>query len=726
MIELAVFVCGIIIGLSVAGVSARELVRRARSLLGLRGKAAAQPPASRESPASSPAERVQPLIAPLDKEFAACAHPSDLALYPAFRDVVKLLADPALPLEAVLQYGTGSNVALSCAAFAAIAVRPDVDAAAPKVIGMVGNVGLWPLHHALHAIASAKRPWPLGVTLARARTWWADNSMAHASVRGYLDEAGRAGAAAGFGGALSPRLDLPAIHAVLTRIAHPATAALLAEFNHWRLTTVDRDALAGVGRFWASSTVDSPLVEFDFLRQPLVMAQAAITATPPACLLIVGEPRVGKSSLIRLLGLKLAAEGYALFEAGAADIMAGQKYIGEIEERVRLLMRELQTAKRVLWYVPDILAMVSAGVHQGQSASILDQILPAIAAHELLIVGEATPETLVRLTQLKPATRTAFQTIRIPVPSAAEMETATRAFGAALAAAAHIDIGTGAIEAAMQLSKQYLGADRGTGAALDLLKLAAARVASLEGAVLDRSALLQTLSEASGLPVAILDEGEAIELAAVRRFFDARVMGQPAAVEAVVGRIAMLKAGLTDPSRPIGVFLFAGPTGTGKTELAKTLAGYLFGGAERLVRLDMSDSRLRRRRARFSVSRGPADCAARPPSRSRDVSANSRSRSCCSMNSRRRTPMCGICSCRCSTTAGSRTPPDTRSTSATPSSSSPPISAPPAIRARAWALRRRRAASTMRRCCARSRRPSARSSSTGWTGCWCSNRWGAT
>src|SRR6185437_3899936 len=82
---------------------------------------------------------------------------------------------------------------------------------------------------------------------------------------------------------------------------------------------------------------------------------------------------------------------------------------------------------------------------------------------------------------------------------------------------------------------------------------------------------------------------ERLDLAAIRAFFARRVVGQEEAVTAVVDRIAMLKAGLTDPGRPLGVFLFAGPTGTGKTELAKTLAEYLFGSKDRLVRLDMSE-----------------------------------------------------------------------------------------------------------------------------------------
>ena len=101
--------------------------------------------------------------------------------------------------------------------------------------------------------------------------------------------------------------------------------------------------------------------------------------------------------------------------------------------------------------------------------------------------------------------------------------------------------------------------------------------------------MIQTLSQLTGLPASILDNKERVDLAAIRAFFSARVMGQDEAVGAVVERIAMLKAGLNDPGKPIGVFLFAGPTGTGKTELAKTAAEFLFGSAERLIRLDMSE-----------------------------------------------------------------------------------------------------------------------------------------
>ena len=134
----------------------------------------------------------------------------------------------------------------------------------------------------------------------------------------------------------------------------------------------------------------------------------------------------------------------------------------------------------------------------------------------------------------------------------------------------------------------------------------------------------------------------------MRDYFAARVIGQDEAVGAIVDRIAMLKAGLNDPGKPIGVFLFAGPTGTGKTELAKTLAEFLFGSADRMIRLDMSEFQTpesigkilgeRRRPSRRIADQAGAQAAVLRGA-ARRVREGARRRS-------------GICSCRCSTTAG--------------------------------------------------------------------------
>ena len=101
--------------------------------------------------------------------------------------------------------------------------------------------------------------------------------------------------------------------------------------------------------------------------------------------------------------------------------------------------------------------------------------------------------------------------------------------------------------------------------------------------------MIATLSDATGLPLHVLDPRAPLSLDLVREYFASRVLGQPEAVECLVDRIALVKAGLTDPTRPLGVFLFVGPTGTGKTEIAKAFSAFVFGSEERLLRLDMSE-----------------------------------------------------------------------------------------------------------------------------------------
>ena len=172
-----------------------------------------------------------------------------------------------------------------------------------------------------------------------------------------------------------------------------------------------------------------------------------------------------------------------------------------------------------------------------------------------------------------------------------EPETAALAqqFAARLETALDLTCESTIVPTALYLARQYLGKSQLPGSVIDLIKLSANRAVANSENELTADGLLTTLSQVTGLPKSILDDKERINLNAIRNFFAARIMGQEEAVGAIVDRIAMLKAGLTDAARPIAVFLFAGPTGTGKTELAKTLAAYLFGSAERMIRLDMSE-----------------------------------------------------------------------------------------------------------------------------------------
>jgi ATP-dependent Clp protease ATP-binding subunit ClpC len=556
------------------------------------GGVAAAPASDLAPPAAAPVStRLQRLIPGLDKAVEDSAHPSDLLELEQFKYCVNVLNAADVSPDTVLQYALGTNAGLACAAFEAISKRADAPELGRRVTNAFRSLRAWQIFFAFRAFRAASPTGPIGEPLAAAPEWWVENSLTLSLIRAYLSAAAASGAVVGFGDSLggveTERLDL--LEKLLRAVDHPTARELLESLQGFRRQNINRVLLDTFGRFPDPASGAEILCAFDFLKEPLALCQATVCASPAHSIVIVGEARSGKSALVRLLTHRLGAAGYVVFEASAADIMAGQKHIGELEARLRLLVRELAIGKKVIWFAPDILQLATAGIHQGQSASILDQVRPALTSGDLVLVSEATPSQLSLLLQVRPTLRTVLQLVRLRPLSSAEIDSATRLYAERLERELGLRIPEPTVKEALHLARQYLGSQQVIGGVFDFLKLAASRAMASEQTELAADGLIDTLSQASGLPRAILDDSEAVELAALHRFFGARVMGQGAAVEVVVDRIAMLKAGLTDPSRPIAVILFAGPTGTGKTELAKTVAEYLFGATDRLIRLDMSE-----------------------------------------------------------------------------------------------------------------------------------------
>jgi ATP-dependent Clp protease ATP-binding subunit ClpC len=355
--------------------------------------------------------------------------------------------------------------------------------------------------------------------------------------------------------------------------------------------SVDLDTLGRIGRVWDPPGVPS-WADYDALAEGVAAAEARLTRRPPRSVLLVGEAGVGKSTLVRALGHRLQGADWTVFEATAGDLMAGQTFIGMLEDQVRFLV-EVLSAPKVLWYVPRFEELVHAGRHQYNPVGALDQLLPAIERGHIRVVGETSTGAYERLVGAHPRLRTSLDALEVlPLDERATLDLAERWIRQSRKEGAAPLIGRDELQEGLALARQYLPAQALPGALFHLLRLARAEAGAENPSSpvrLGLDDLLGTLTRLTGLPRAVLDDREGIDIGALTEHFRRRVLGQEEAVETLVDRVAMIAAGLTDPSRPSGVFLFVGPTGTGKTELAKALAEYLFGSDERMVRLDMSE-----------------------------------------------------------------------------------------------------------------------------------------
>ncbi|MCE9524228.1 MAG: AAA family ATPase [Alphaproteobacteria bacterium] len=556
-----------------------------------------------EAPAESPAAPSEPALPeplstrlhrlgqPLETFGDNSAHPRELADRSEFSEAVALLSAGEVSFDTVLQYALGANWTLSCAAMTALSQREDGEQASQQIASSFGRMRPWAMHFALEYLTSLKQRPPAGAPAVPAESWWNDNVIIPGLFRSYFTRLQDLGDLAVFGTyATASFASEPAeIESFLKSLEHPFASALILALKDTQSARIDTSYLESFGRFWAKASDLDVLLEPEEWKDLLAAAENALGRAPARSLLVHGDPKTGKSSFLKLLGNRLMRKGWTIFEAGGPDLQAGQAYIGQLEERVRRMTAELSANKHALWYVPDILQIAVSGTHHGQSASILDQVLPAITAGRLIILSEATPTQATQLVQLRPKLKDAFEVVPLTAMTEVRAAAFVQSYLERLTHKTRVTFEPGSAQLAMQLARQYLGTSQLPGAVLDLLKLSFNRAVGEGEKTITTGGILRTLSQVTGLPVAILDGKEKVELAAVNKFFGERVMGQAEAVGTVVDRIAMLKAGLTDPGKPIGVFLFAGPTGTGKTELAKTLAEFLFGSGERMIRLDMSE-----------------------------------------------------------------------------------------------------------------------------------------
>ena len=314
---------------------------------------------------------------------------------------------------------------------------------------------------------------------------------------------------------------------------------------------------------------------------------------------LLGEPGVGKSALAEALAQRIAAgqvtqslRGKRVLALDMASMVAGTKYRGDFEERFKNLLEELYRDRSTILFIDEIHVIAGAGAAEGaiDAASILK---PMLARGEVQLIGATTPEEYRKTIQKDSALDRRFGKVMIEEPSPANAVTILSGLMPRYERYHNVSIPAEAIQAAVELSVRYLPGRCLPDKAIDLLDEAAAMVringGREEPAALTPDDIAKVVSKASGVPAERVGEAERERLEQLEDRLAAEVIGQPRAVKAVAAAIRRSRTGLREPGRPIGAMLFLGPTGVGKTQLARTLAKHWFGSEKALLRFDMSE-----------------------------------------------------------------------------------------------------------------------------------------
>lgn len=322
--------------------------------------------------------------------------------------------------------------------------------------------------------------------------------------------------------------------------------------------------------------------------------------------LLLGDAGVGKTAIVEGLA-------YAIYKKTAPSslidrrivqieigtLVAGTSLRGQFEERLIGIVEEIKRAENVILFIDEIHTIVGAGDTIDSNLDAANILKPALARGEIMCIGATTHEEYRRAIAQDPALDRRFRTIDVEEPDEEAATEILKAQRERLTTHHKVAISDETIEASVKLSVRYMPDRRLPDKALDLLDEACTRVTirtihpDLPDEEQDRdvrvSDVAAVLSEWTGIPITELTKDEKKRLANLEDLLRKRVIGQDKAVRMVADAIRTARAGLNDPNRPIGVFLFLGTSGVGKTELARALAEYLFATEDAILRLDMSE-----------------------------------------------------------------------------------------------------------------------------------------
>lgn len=326
--------------------------------------------------------------------------------------------------------------------------------------------------------------------------------------------------------------------------------------------------------------------------------------------MLIGEPGVGKSAIVEGIALRIAGGSISpalakkrLISLDIALVVAGTKYRGDFEKRLKSIIKEASSNPDIILFIDEFHTIVGAGGAQG-SLDAANILKPALASGELQCIGATTMDEFAKIVEKDGALDRRFQKIVVEPTDIQQSITILENLKPNYEDFHKVTYSDEAIEACVRLTDRYITDKSLPDKAIDALDEAGSMIRlnltkdKRTGNIVDAEDIATVVSKMTGIPVNKVAESEGNRIMKMKGRLQSRIIGQDDAIEKVVRAIQRNRAGLKDPNRPIGTFLFFGPTGVGKTQLAKCLAEYLFDSQENMVRIDMSEYM-----EKFTVSR---------------------------------------------------------------------------------------------------------------------------
>ena len=311
--------------------------------------------------------------------------------------------------------------------------------------------------------------------------------------------------------------------------------------------------------------------------------------------LLVGEPGVGKTAIAEGLALRIAENNVPslikdapIYGLDLSAMLAGTKYRGDFEKRLKGVIDEIKSEKNAIMFIDEIHTLVGAGAVSGGSMDASNQLKPALASGELKCLGATTYGEYRNIFEKDRALSRRFARVDVDEPSQKESVLILKGLRPKYEAHHELTYTDKALKSAVELSKKYISDRFLPDIAIDLIDEAGAsfRLKNKKRRSVTSHDIEQVIAKMTGVPPSRIGENDVKKLANIEMQLRHLVIGQDAAVERVALAVKRSRAGLNAPQRPIGSFLFSGPTGVGKTELARSLANVL---GVHFERFDMSE-----------------------------------------------------------------------------------------------------------------------------------------